>query len=121
MAGLMWENRPDIAWADLAGAQQQGVEAAVVNLCESMVPEMNDHMNARIPWHVNGEADLSEDEPEDLYAYVESEPGKAVYVYMTHWDMVNPEETLQDELAFVPEAIDYYGPVIMQRIRQMLR
>jgi hypothetical protein len=120
MAGFIWENKPDIAWSELARSQQQGVEEAVVDLVERMVPEMDDYLNDLVPWH-GGEADISEDEPKDLYSYVESVPGQAVYVYMTHWDMPDPEPTLEKELAFVPEAIDYFGPVIMNRIRQMLR
>lgn len=120
-SGIKWTYPPDKALKDLAVKQGIDVHAAVLKLANQYVPAIDVTLNNLVPWH-NGEPDApTPDEPVDLFSWVEDEPGKQVVIYMSHFAMVDPEPTLDDELAFVPVAIDIFGPQIMADIAAMLR
>lgn len=127
---IVWDVLPETMLSQLADAQSKAIYQAVRALAEKYAPIIQKHMNASIPWHAGGEPDISkatpEDEltispePNDMYAWVEEQINEMVIIYLGHDAMINPEPTLEEELAYAPPAMDYFGPQIMADIRAML-
>lgn len=116
---VTWTVTPEDMLSQLADVQAKAIYQFVHALAVEYAPQIQDHMNASIPWH-GGEPDISDDEPNDMVAWVEEVVNQMVIIYLSHDEMANPEKTLEKELAYVPPALDYFGPRIMSDIRSAL-
>jgi len=117
---VRWTTTPEAAFTALADAQAKAIYQYVHELAIEYAPQIQDYMNASIPWHVPGEPDISADEPNDMYAWVETEIYRMVTIYLGHDKMAVPEPTLEKELAYAPPAMDYFGPQILADVRAAL-
>lgn len=117
---VTWTVTPEAALSDLSDAQAKAIYQAVHALVESYAPVVQAYMNDSIPWHTPGVPDISEEEPHDMYAWVETVTNQVVTMYLGHDAMANPEKTLYKELEYALPAMDYFGPQIMADIRAML-
>ncbi len=117
---VVWQVTPEQAFGTLADAHAKAIYVAVRALVESYAPVAQRYMNDSIPWHTPGVPDVSEEEPNDMYAWVEVVTNMIVTMYLGHDKMTNPEKTLERELEYAPPAMDYFGPLIMRDIRNML-
>lgn len=116
---IAWDVLPENMLFDLATAQANAINEFVYDLAVEYAPQIQDYMNASIPWH-GFEPDISEDEPNDMYAWVEGKINEMVIIYLGHDAMINPEKTLYQELEYAMPAMDYFAPQIMADIRAML-
>ena len=119
MTGIKWGVTPQKAVKELTEAQNKVIYDAALAVAVGRMDDIALWLNEAIPWHPTPWS-LHIEEPEeplDMICYVIADP-KTINIHLSHGDYFGDpvEETLDAELSYVPDGVDFWGPVIMQEI-----